>query len=268
MKYRSCVGIFILLSIWLLAPAAALSRAPEGSLLDGVAPGADGMIDILTVFSHPDDESIYGGGALLKAGKDPRVRLHILCLGVGDWPSQAEELGIESSQLVRIRSAELRDAAEVLGAEEVTQWDFLDGSFSSRDPEELTRDILEVIERVGAEVVVTHDPAGITRNPDHLTCSRVATEAFGRSSARRLYYPTLPPTLYTVAMWFMRDEWEGQPIEPARPTFVVDIRKEKDMKRMACYSHASQMFYSEVGMPAKLLLRFPREYWALAATND
>jgi len=254
--------------MWLLTPATAAAGVPEGDLLEGVKPGPDGMIDVLTVFAHPDDESIYGGGALLKIKKDPRVRLHILCLGVGDWPDQARELGIDSSQLVKIRSAELVNAAEVLQAEQVIQWDFLDGSFTSRDPEKLIRDILAVIEEVGAEIVITHDPAGITRNSDHLTCSRAATEAFERSNAQRLYYPTLPASLYKVAMFLMRGEWEGQPVEPARPTFTVDIRDEKDMKRMACFAHVSQMFYSDVGPVVKILLKFPKEYWTLAGEKD
>lgn len=269
MKAKIFKTFFAVFFIGLVLPLSVMSQwIPEGYLLDGVAEGPDGMIDVLTVFAHPDDESIYGGGGLIKIKKDPRVRLHILCLGVGDWPAQARELGIDSSQLVKTRASELRSAAEMLGAQEVIQWTILDGKFISRDQEQLTIDIVEVIEKVGAEIVITHDPAGITRNPDHLTCSRVATEAFERSNARRLYYPTLPAPLYKAAMFLMRGEWEGEPVEPAQPTFDVDIREVKDMKRMACYSHASQIFYSDVGPAVKLLLLFPKEYWALAGEKD
>jgi len=268
MKAKILKTFLSVVLLGLVIPGSVMSWIPEGDLLDGVDPGPDGRIDVLTVFAHPDDESIYGGGTLIKIKKDPRVRLHILCLGVGDWPAQAREIGIDSSQLVKIRASELRNAAEVLQAEQVIQWTYLDGSLSSQNPEKLAKDIVDVIELVGAEMVITHDPAGITRNPDHLTCSRVATEAFEKSSAKRLYYPTLPAPLYKAAMSFMRDEWEGEPVEPAKPTFDVDIREEKDLKRMACYAHASQMFYSEVGPAAKLLLLFPKEYWTLAKEKD
>jgi len=51
--------IFMGLCMTLSASAWAV---PKGDLLEGVRPGPDGMIDVLTVFAHQDDESIYGGG--------------------------------------------------------------------------------------------------------------------------------------------------------------------------------------------------------------
>lgn len=263
-KILSAVVLLIL-----LAPLPAFSlMVPEGDFLEGVEPGPDGMIDVLTVFAHPDDESIYGGGTLIKIKKDPRVRLHILCLGRGDWPEQAQELGITSDHLSGIRAEELKNAAAVLQAEDVIHWDFYDRAFASLDREELIMDIAEVIERTGAEIVITHDPAGITRNPDHLTCSRAATEAFNRSRAKRLYYPTLPGPIYSIAMFLFREESEGEPVEPAKPDFDVGIKEVKHLKRMACFAHASQMFYSNVGTAVKILLLFPKEYWAVAGERD
>ncbi len=261
------IFMVVLISVVFPLPAASL-MVPEGDLMEGVEPGPDGKIDVLTVFAHPDDESIYGGGTLIKIKKDPRVRLHILCLGRGDWPEQARQIGISSDHLVRIRAEELRNAAAVLQAEDVTHWTFYDRSFTSLDREKLTGDIVEVIERTGAEIVVTHDPAGITRNPDHLTCSSAATEAFGRSSAKRLYYPTLPGPIYSVAMFIFREESEGRQVEPAKPDFDVGIKEVKHLKRMACFAHVSQMFYSNVGPAVRIILLFPKEYWTLAGQKD
>jgi hypothetical protein len=57
--------------ILLLVAFSVSAKLPEGSLLDGVKPDANGRIDILTVFSHQDDESIYGG-----VGRNPVFGVH------------------------------------------------------------------------------------------------------------------------------------------------------------------------------------------------
>ena len=77
---------------------------PEGDLLQGVQPGPDGKINILTVFAHQDDESIYGGGAVLKAMKDPRVRLHILCMTFDQTSDAIKNLKITPDHSGKIRA--------------------------------------------------------------------------------------------------------------------------------------------------------------------
>jgi hypothetical protein len=52
------------------------------------------------------------------------------------------------------------------------------------------------------------------------------------------------------------------PVRPAKPDFRVEIRAEKKLKRMACYSHASQMRFTSVGTVTKFFLTFNHEYFA------
>jgi LmbE family N-acetylglucosaminyl deacetylase len=245
----------------LFSVSASAAKVPEGEILDGVEPGPDGMIDILTVFAHQDDESIYGGGAVLKAMKDERVRLYILCLTLGDMSEAKDHLGISMDHLGRIRSEELETAAAVYGAQEVIQFSYHDQGLESADQERLIREIKEVIERVGAEIVITHDPPGVTLHPDHITCSRVATEAFKKSSAKVLYYPTLPGWAYRIVTGM--SPFEGD-IQPATPTFRVNIKDVKKLKKMAIYAHASQMHFSDVGFSADMMLLFDYEHYTLA----
>lgn len=257
--------IATLIAAIVLFAVPASARLPGGSLLDGVKPGGDGMIDVLTVFAHQDDETIYGGGAVLLMKKDPRVRLHIMCLTLGQLSEAKDRLGITPEHLARIRVHELQTAAAVYGAEEVIQLDYSDQGLKTADREKLIGQILETINRVGAEIVITHDPLGFTGHPDHIVCSSVATEAFNRSSAERLYYPTLPAYLYRAVKKFRIG---GTDIEPARPTMKIDISSVKKLKRMAFYAHASQKHFSGVNIPGGAMMALDHEYYTLAASRE
>jgi LmbE family N-acetylglucosaminyl deacetylase len=249
-----------------LFSASAAAGVPQGDLLDNAEPGPDGKIDILTVFSHQDDEVIYGGGSVLKAKKDPRVRLYILCMTFDQTSLEhRNHLGLTPDHVGRIRVEELKTAAAVYGAEQVIQFDFHSRTLPRQDPEKLIEEIREVIDRVGAEIVITHDPVGFTGHPDHRACSRAATEAFNRSSARVLYYPTLPMVIYRPLIAFSPYRFD---LEPAPPSFKVDVRAEKKLKRLACYAHASQMTYTSVGTLTDFMLVLDHEYFALAANRE
>lgn len=255
MKRKGSVFLFLVF----LASAEVAWALPTGHLLDGVAPAEDGRINILAVFAHQDDESIYGGGAVLSAMKDPRAHLFILCMTFDQTSDAIQALHITPDQSGRIRVQELRTAAAVYGADEVIQFNYPSRSLPKQDPEKLIEEIRAVIDRVGAQAVITHDPAGITGHWDHVACSSLATAAFQRSNARVLYYPTLPPALYRIALAFKTYDTHGI---PAVPDFKVNIRDVKRLKRLACYAHASQMRFTSVGLTTDLFLLSDYEYFA------
>lgn len=243
------------------------SRAgvPEGDLLAGVAPGADGMIDVVSITSHPDDEVAAMGGALARLKKDPRVRLHIVCLTNGDMSEARFVMGISREELARVRSGELRASAEALGADEVIQLPYHDQGLKSADQDELVDRIVEIMERTGAEVIITHDPSGITHHPDHVTCSRVVTRAFKQGPASRLYYATLPRGKYLVGR--MASPFV-EPGKYARPAVKVDISAEQEQKKKALSAHQSQMTKSVVGLLAALYEKDKYEYFTLADKKE
>ena len=251
-------SIFIFAAIF-LAAASASARTMPGDLLQGVQPGPDGKIDILTVFAHQDDEGIYGGGAILKAMNDPRVHLHILCMTFDQTSDAIKNLKITPDHSGKIRVKELESAAAVYGADEVIQFKYPSRTLPKNDPEKLINEIKDEINRTHAEIVITHDPAGFTGHWDHVACSKLATEAFTRSNARVLYYPTLPKELYRIVIGFQTYRTHGA---PAVPDFNVDIKDQKKMKKLACYEHASQMLFTSVGMTTDLILLMNHEYFA------
>ena len=251
MKIRHLIPSLIA-AIALLYSLPSFAAVPYGDLLAGVAPGPDGRIDVVSFTAHPDDEAIYAGGTLIKLKKDPRVRLHLVCLTNGD-ASDARYFMLKSrEEMARIRADEYRAAARELGADEVIQLDYHDQGLKPADQAKLVDELAAIMERTGAEVVITHDPAGMTGHPDHVTCSRDVTAAFTRSGAQRLYYATMSKPRY-FAVWALSPFRE--PGKPAWPTVKVDVSAERARKNRAIMAHHSQMKHSMVG------LDLPLFYW-------
>ena len=98
----------------------------------------------------------------------------------------------------------------------------------------------------------------ITGHIDHTTCSDRAREAFKRSSAGTLYYPTLPTTVYKA---FLRMRvFQGAGV-PTPPTFRINIEQEKILKRAAFYSHSSQKNFSSVKYAGGAMMWLDHEYF-------
>jgi N-acetylglucosamine malate deacetylase 2 len=249
----------------LLLSTQAISAVPKGDLLDGIQPGSDGKIDILAIFAHQDDESIYGGGALLKAKNDPRVRVHFLCMTLGDMSSAKKKLGITSEQLGKIRTEELKTAASVYDAENVFQLRYHDQGLSTADREALIITVVDHIESTGAELVITHDPGGITGHPDHVTTSSVVQTAFNKTTAQKLIYTTFPKYLY-VFPYQMGDKEAN--FKPEKPDFKVDIKNERKLKKMVMYSHTSQKHFSGVGPLMDIVSTFSHEWFIVGGSHE
>ena len=128
----------------------------EVTLLDGVAPGADGKIDVVAIYPHQDDESFWSGGTLHRLKQDPRVRLHLVCLTRGDMSGAKDALAISGSRLGDIRVKELALAAQVYQADELIQFDYHDQGLAAVGDEVLIGRLAAVLAATGAEVVLTY----------------------------------------------------------------------------------------------------------------
>jgi LmbE family N-acetylglucosaminyl deacetylase len=255
---------FALAALLLVFSLPAFAKLPEGDLLAGVKPGPDGKIDVLTIFAHQDDETIEPGGTLIKLKKDPRVRLHILCLSMGEKSEAKFFLHITPEYQAAIRKRELISATTVLGADDVVHYNYPDHFLNKADPDELLKKIMAVVEKTDPEIILTHDPAGITRNPDHICCSTFATRAFKLSKAQKLYYTTLPKSLYFLSGFTTQFHTKAT---PAWPTMKVDVSEELKLKKLAIYEHATQRHYTFVAISMFQAEHMKYEYFALAQTK-
>ena len=149
----------------------------------------DKRLILLAVLAHPDDES-FGMGGTLALYAQRSVAVHLICATRGEVGEvEAEYLqGYES--IAQLREHELRCAAEQLGLAAVHFLDYRDsgmlGSEDNHHPqalaaapiEEVAGKLVAYIRRLRPQVVVTFDPIGGYRHPDHVAVHEATKKAF------------------------------------------------------------------------------------------
>ncbi len=158
---------------------------------------------LLAVLAHPDDETFGIGGTLaLYASKG--VAIHLVCTTNGDAGDMPAGLLEGFKSIAERRQHELHCAAEALGLAGVHLLGYRDsgmagtpdnlhpGALINAPLDEVTRKIVHLIRRLQPQVVITHDPIGGYKHPDHITTHQAATAAFFAASDPRLA-DELPP---------------------------------------------------------------------------
>lgn len=182
---------------------------------------------LLSVLAHPDDESFGMGGTLAKYAEDG-TDVHLICATRGEAGEVDPEFLEGQPSIAHLRETELRCAVEKLGLREVHLLDYRDsgmsGSADNKNPEALinapldqvAKEIAEYIRRIKPQVILTFDPIGGYRHPDHIFIHQAATKAFylaGDSAFKssyppyepgKLYYHTIPRHYIRLLVRFMR----------------------------------------------------------------
>lgn len=144
---------------------------------------------ILSVLAHPDDESFGMGGTLALYGHRG-AEVHLICATRGEVGEVTEE-DMEGYQSIgELREHELRCAALKLGLCTVDFLDYRDsgmpGTPDNDHPEALVGAPLEEvaakvvywIRKFRPQVVLTFDPIGGYRHPDHIAIHNATVRAF------------------------------------------------------------------------------------------
>ena len=191
---------------------------------------------LLIVLPHPDDESFPMGGTLARYAAEG-VEITLICATLG-------ELGIpdsEPAQAAIIREKELRAASSVLGIHRLQLLRYLDGSLPDVDPEQVISQLMHAMQRIHPSAVITFGPDGISGHPDHVTLSRLVTEAYDRTMLKldglpfaKLFY--IAPSEATL---------QGCGVVPSQemaggPVAIIDITDYRLSKLRAMQCHASQ----------------------------
>jgi LmbE family N-acetylglucosaminyl deacetylase len=182
---------------------------------------------LLAVLAHPDDETFGTGGTLaLYAERGYEVRL--ICATRGEVGSAPPDLKGFAS-IGEMREAELRCAAGILGLSGIEFLGYRDsgmpGSPDNTHPQALAATPLEKVAREVArsirafqpQVVITFDPIGGYRHPDHIAIQRATVSAFRLAgdntyaiegiaaySPQRLFFHTFPHTFLKLAVQLLR----------------------------------------------------------------
>lgn len=233
---------------------------------------------ILAVLAHPDDES-FGLGGTLALYAQRGYNTYLACATRGEAGTVDEEHLREFKDIASLRTAELDCAAGHLGLKEVFYLGYRDsgmpGSEDNKHPqaqinhpvEEVAGRVVKLIRALKPDVVLTFDPIGGYKHPDHIhihNATKLAFEKAGDASFHpeagesfrpaALYYQVFP-------RWFLKAATRLMPIfgkDPAKfgrngdinlkelaevdfPVHVrLDIRSVAQVKAEAGACHASQ----------------------------
>lgn len=175
---------------------------------------------ILAVLAHPDDES-FGMGGTLALYAERGVDVYLACATRGEVGEVGPEYLQEYTSIADLRESELRCAAGHLGLTEVYFLDYRDsgmeGSADNDHPqalvaapvEEVAAKVVDIIREIKPQVVLTFDPIGGYRHPDHIHIHKATKLAFdlaGDAAFERALPPHKPKKLYyhTISKRFIR----------------------------------------------------------------
>lgn len=239
-----------------------------------MADGRGGERRMLVTTAHPDDESFGPGGTLARYAAEG-VKVHLICATRGEaGGSDLADLGACEDLACR-REKELRCAASVLGLADVVLLGYRDsgmaGSPENEHPNSFMRAgidqvagrILDIIEGLRPQVILTSDPYGGYGHPDHIAMHRATARAWELARSRmpeaerpnKLYYSTFPRTMLRLAVRLMplvgRDPSAmgangdinlREVLAHAVPiTTTIDVVAHYDTRQKASACHSSQL---------------------------
>ncbi len=232
---------------------------------------------ILVVLAHPDDET-FGLGGTLALYQQKGVETYYVCATRGEVGAADEEFMKGFKDTAEMRTDELMRAAKILGLKEVFFLGYRDsgmpGSEDNKHPnaqvahsiDEVAGRVVKYIRELKPDVVITFDPIGGYKHPDHIHIQRATTLAFEKADDASFHpeagMPFKPGALYYQVFprgflkWMVRlmpligkdpRKWgRNKDIDLTDlitdfPIHVkLDIRPVAAIKREASMQHASQ----------------------------
>jgi len=246
---------------------------------------------ILAVLAHPDDES-FGMGGTLALYAERGVQVYLACATRGEVGEVGPEYLKDYASIADLRESELRCAAGHLGLSEDFFLNYRDsgmvGSPDNDHPqalvaapvEEVAAKVADIIREIKPQIVLTFDPIGGYRHPDHIHIHKATKLAFdlaGDAAFERVLPPYKPEKLYyhTISKRFIRfavnfirligkdpSRW-GRNEDIDLTQLMVDFpihakinyKSVEKRKETASFCHASQIGPSITGGPFRWLFR-------------
>lgn len=193
---------------------------------------------VLVIVAHPDDADFGAAGTVARWVRAGTVA-HLVCCTSGD--AGADDARTDPLELARLREAEQRAAAAVVGYEGVTYLHRPDGALANDLP--LREQLVRIIRSFKPDAVLTMDPTVVildnsyVQHVDHRTAAQAALDAVYPAARNALAFPGLvlheglePHTVAQLFLFFSD-----------QPTVWVDISDTLEVKLAALREHASQL---------------------------
>jgi LmbE family N-acetylglucosaminyl deacetylase len=189
------------------------------------------MTKILVVAAHPDDEVLGCGAAMAKWTAQGHA-VSIAILGEGATSRYARRQDGQPEEMSELQRA-AREAARVLGIEDVTFHGLPDNRFDELPLLDVVKVVEERVNSLGPTRVVTHHASDL--NVDH----RVTFNAVLTATRPKPGHPVKEVLAFEVAS---STEWAFQTIEPVfRANYFEDVTATLAKKLEALGKYASEM---------------------------
>jgi bacillithiol biosynthesis deacetylase BshB2 len=200
---------------------------------------------LLVVFPHPDDEA-FGVSGTIATHVQNGTPVTYSCLTLGEMGRNMGNPPFTNREnLPKIRKEELKEAARVLGIQDLRMLGYRDKTIEFEDEEKLANKMLALIEEVNPSLIITFYP-GYSVHPDHDATGAAVVRAVGKMPA------AVRPTLHCVA--FSNNCVD----EIGEPDIVNDISPVVETKLAAIQAHRSQTEQMFIGMEEKLKNQDPQ----------
>ena len=197
---------------------------------------------LLFLLAHPDDETFIAGGTIARYAA-AGVEIGVLCATRGDRGKTGDICSRDD--LPRVREAELRAAAQILGIRHLEILSYEDRMLASAPPEEIRRAMVAALRRQRPRIAITFDPNGMNLHPDHIAISRFASDAVAAAADPRWYPEAGQPYTVERMLWCAPGRvFDLGAIENlagrAGIDFLIDISPYRDQKNAALRAHRTQ----------------------------
>lgn len=159
---------------------------------------------ILIVLAHPDDET-FGLGGTIALYNQKGVESYYVCATRGEVGAADEEYMKGFKDTAEMRTDELMRAAKILGLKEVHFLGYRDSGMPNTEPnqhpnaqvnhpiEEVAGKVVKYIRQIKPDIVITFDPIGGYKHPDHIHIHKATVFAFANADNSTFYPETGEP---------------------------------------------------------------------------
>lgn len=201
---------------------------------------------LLAIFAHPDDEVFRCGGTLALLAQRG-VLVHILTFTRGQAGSCGQPPLCTREELGAVRTAELNCSCQALGLEQPHVLDYRDGRLAEVALGEGEAVIIDYIEAIHPQVLLTWPLHGLSGHPDHTAVSQWTMSAFERAKEAdnehlaALYHLAVPES---IARNLGMNQLRTLPDEEV--TVAVDVERVWEQKMAAIACHRTQASESPI----------------------
>jgi LmbE family N-acetylglucosaminyl deacetylase len=145
---------------------------------------------VLYIFPHPDDESFGPGQAMSKQSREGN-EVYLLTLTKGGATKQRHKYGYSIDEMGEVRYKEMLEVSKALSLKGMTVLDLPDSGLKEMDPRDIEKTVMEEIEKIKPDVIVTYAVHGISGFHDHLVTHAIVKRVYAEMKNNSEYLKRL-----------------------------------------------------------------------------